>query len=165
LTQQLAELFRLAPPPAEPMRADWDEVEHDLGLRLPTDYKGLVDRYGDYEFGVFLRLLDPRTLAPTAREILDDEIPLRTEWPHQYPYLFHPEPGGLLGWATSRNGDWLCWLTDGDSGAWPVILWQRRPMWHHRHEVRATGFLHGWLTGRITTLVLPPAQESGRGNG
>ncbi|MEJ3744763.1 SMI1/KNR4 family protein [Actinomycetes bacterium KLBMP 9797] len=156
MSQQLPKLVRLVPPPAEPARPDWDEVERDLRLRLPTDYKGLVDRYGDREFGGFLRLLDPRVLALTAREILDDEAPLREqEDPAQYPYPFHPEPGGLLGWATTHNGDWLCWLTAGEPDAWPVVVWQRRPMWYHRHEAGAVGFLYGWLTGRVTSLVPP----------
>ena len=156
-----AELSRLIPAPiaGAGSTVGWGEIEGALGVRLPADYKRLVDCYGIAEFAGFLRLIVPQAMAAVAREVLEDEIPLREEWPDQYPYTFHPEPGGLLGWATTNNGGWICWLTEGEPDGWPIVVWARRPMWFHRHELGSAAFLCGWLTGRITSLVPPRHDE------
>ncbi|MGW7285085.1 hypothetical protein ACWGH4_06240 [Streptomyces sp. NPDC054847] len=42
MTNALARLFEIAPPPSEPRRKDWGRAERSLGVELPTDYKELV---------------------------------------------------------------------------------------------------------------------------
>ncbi|CAM5700953.1 Knr4/Smi1-like domain-containing protein OS=Streptomyces griseomycini OX=66895 GN=FHS37_005303 PE=4 SV=1 [Streptomyces griseomycini] len=53
-------LVRLCPPPAEPPPpVDWAQAERALGTALPTDYKQLVETYGDGIFDETIWLLVP----------------------------------------------------------------------------------------------------------
>src|SRR4051794_23736409 len=46
------ELTGLIPPPTSPVdaRGDWNSVESALGLKLPTDYKQIIEAYGTGRF-------------------------------------------------------------------------------------------------------------------
>ena len=48
----LSRLHALVPPPANPFYSsgDWSLVEQELGLRLPDDYKQLIESYGQGMF-------------------------------------------------------------------------------------------------------------------
>jgi hypothetical protein len=46
-------------PVEQPKVEDWERVERELGLQLPTDYKSLVTALGSGEFGVGLNLKNP----------------------------------------------------------------------------------------------------------
>ncbi len=116
------------PPSSVPI--DWSAVEDWLGLRLPTDYKRLADRYGPLDFGEYVWIHVPcvqrdrfdygewlrathREARIEARELSEAERP-----------VFHPEPGGLLAWGargaatyssgtprsppTPTGGPWWC---------------------------------------------------------
>lgn len=150
-------LRRLMPPPAEPLDPGepdgWPSIELQLGLRLPSDYKAFIAAYGSGKIAIFLnvynpfsdnhhiRLVEAAALDATAyREI-------RT-WEH-IPYPIHPEPGGLLAWGTTDDGDFLSWVTDpaSDPDAWPIAVSEvRGPGWY-RHPGPLVRFLHDWLSG------------------
>ncbi|MFE6024305.1 SMI1/KNR4 family protein [Streptomyces niveus] len=153
------DLVRLVPPPAEPLDAagDWARVEAALERELPADFKALVGRYGRGQFTDFITPLHPfgphDLLIPMARGLLAQESPFRDSHPDLCPYPFHPEPGGLLPWAGTDNGDRLCWLTDGAPDSWTVVAWNPRGSYYSAHDEGAVAFLHGWLTGRIHTPV------------
>ncbi|MEU7453077.1 SMI1/KNR4 family protein [Streptosporangium roseum] len=160
------ELVRLVPPPTEPVdaRGDWSEVEAALGLELPADFKTLVERYGR---GQFVDLITPLTpfgahdlLIQRAQQLLGRERSFREKYPDECPYPFYPEPGGLLEWAGTDNGDSLCWLTEGEPDSWRVVVWNPRSVAYDAHDIGAVEFLHGWLSGRITTPILPGEVEA-----
>jgi SMI1-KNR4 cell-wall len=153
------DLVRLVPPPVEPVdaRGDWGEVEVALGLKLPADFKTLIERYGGGEFVDFIGLMTPfgphESLVQSARALLDSQWPLREEFPDEYPYPFYPEPGGLLEWAGTAGAQRLCWLTDGEPDSWRVVAWGPRDGLYDTYDLGAVEFLHAWLSGRITTSV------------
>ncbi|MER5427016.1 SMI1/KNR4 family protein [Streptosporangium roseum] len=160
------ELVRLVPPPTAPVdaRGDWSEVEAALGLELPADFKSLVERYGR---GQFVDLITPLTpfgahdlLIQRAQQLLGRERAFREKYPDECPYPFYPEPGGLLEWAGTDNGDSLCWLTEGEPDSWRVVVWNPRSVAYDAHDIGAVEFLHGWLSGRITTPILPGGVEA-----
>ena len=153
------ELIHLAPPPTTPIGAygDWRQVESELGLTLPADFKHLIERYGLGQFVDFITPLTPfgphDLLLRSARGVLDSERSFRARNPDKSPYALYPEPGGLLEWAGTDNGDRLCWLTEGDPDQWTTIAWNQRSWRYDAFPLGATEFLHGWLTGQITTTV------------
>lgn len=162
------ELIRLVPPPAAPVhaRGDWQQVESSLGLGLPADFKQLIEHYGLGQFVDFITPLTPfgryDLLMRGIRDLQESERAFRafgtdedpyTSDPDASPYAIYPEPGGLLQWAGTDNGDLLCWLTEGDPDQWTTVAWNQRDQCHDAHPVGAVGFLHGWLTGRIVTTV------------
>lgn len=160
------DLVRLVPPPADPVDAagDWGRVEAALERELPADFKALVGRYGQGQFTDFITPLTPfgtpAPLIPTARRLLEQESRFRDSFPEQCPYPFYPEPGGLLPWAGTDNGDRLCWLTAGEPDSWTVVAWNPRGSYYSAHEQGAVAFLYGWLTGRVRTPVFGGPVES-----
>jgi hypothetical protein len=146
------DLVRRVPPPSTPIRpgADWDVVEAALGTPLPADFTELTRRYGAGEFCDLVFTHPPEHLVAQNRDILDEERDYRDDDPEDYPYPLHPEPGGILIWGGTSNGERLCWLTEGEPDAWPVVVWQPRGADWQLHRTGAVGFLEGWLSGRIT---------------
>ncbi|ROQ68659.1 SUKH superfamily protein [Streptomyces sp. 840.1] len=159
------DLTRLVPPPSQPRwgTGDWDGVEAALALELPSEFKRLAETYGAYHFSEFLTPLAPfgrrDLLVGPAKRLLDQERGFRKRNPEKCPYPFYPEPGGLLPWAGTDNGDRVCWLTDGKPDEWTVVCWNPRGWYYDAHPVGAVEFLVGWLSGDISTGVFPDAAE------
>ncbi|MGM1058962.1 SMI1/KNR4 family protein [Saccharothrix sp. Mg75] len=141
----IEELRRLAPPPAVPVAAP------PVDPPLPEDYRSLVETYGLGEFCDLIRL------ESDADDLLDYEREARADYPEYYPYPIHPEPGGLPPWGATSNGDLLCWRTEGEPDAWPVVVWGLRSAEFEEHPVGAAAFLAGWLAGRLKSELLPDA--------
>jgi hypothetical protein len=107
---------------------DWPAIESSLGLRLPDDYKLLVETFPDGQFQDLLRLNRPGDSNEPADEFLGyhawrlhDLRELRDRG-HRLAYPIHPEPGGLLPWASGPRSEPVFWLTGaGDPNAWPVV--------------------------------------------
>ena len=116
-TDCLTAVLQAFPPPADVPPADWDAVERQLGLRLPTSYKALCDAYGDVLLdprGAQLELLAPQATRPancfpdvalaenaSLRSRRSDQLasPESTAIPDLRDWRFFPEAGGLLPWA------------------------------------------------------------------
>jgi hypothetical protein len=150
------DLVRLVPPPRTPVHGhgDWAAAQRTLALTLPADYRALVAAYGLGQFGD-IGLLTPFAPATSqyadlvwqAGDILDRFRDARTDFPEDFPYPLHPEPGGLLQWAGTGNGVMLCWLTEGVPDAWPVVVFDFG-LHHERYDTGAVDLLHGQLSGR-----------------
>jgi hypothetical protein len=135
-----------------------------LGVALPTDYRELVPRYGSGVFCDHVVLLAPFglcTLLDHGVALLDDDREFRDGHDDldadDYLCPLHPEPGGLLVWATTTTGARLCWLTAGAPDDWPVIAWDPKGFEYEEHPPGAVAFLAGWLGGGVATDLLPPA--------
>jgi hypothetical protein len=71
------------------------------------------------------------------------------------PYVAFPEPGGLLPWGESNEGDIFCWKTgDPDPDKWPVALGSRSSTWDE-HEGGMLNYMVGLLRGDILPHGLP----------
>ncbi|WP_329020390.1 SMI1/KNR4 family protein [Streptomyces sp. NBC_00690] len=160
------DLTRLVPPPRSPVaaRGDWAQVESALGLALPADFMALVERYGTGQFVDFVTPLNPfgdgSPLLQWSRRILAEESESREEYPEEHPHPYYPEPGGLLMWAGTDNGDRLCWLTQGAPHTWRTVAWNPRGHGWSVHPFGAVAFLHHWLSGETAVQGLLPAPET-----
>ncbi|MFF4042068.1 SMI1/KNR4 family protein [Streptomyces sp. NPDC001816] len=127
-------LVRAVSPPADPVdaRGDWAEVEARLGVRLPGDYKQLVETYGWGEFCDYLYLRTPFGTSPYNRLERHD---------------------GLLVWGATMDADRLCWRTEADPDEWPVVV-RGRSTGREEFAPGAAGFVEGWVTGRVRSTVL-----------
>ena len=164
----IAELMALVAPPAAPVEAGspqgWAVIEEALRTVLPDDYKALVNRYGLGRFGGYAVPLNPFLRPPgylhlveSGRAVLEDYEAGRAEFPEFHPpFPAFPAPGGLLPWGRDENAGLLCWRTLGPPEAWTVVLLDS----HYSencvaHPVSATGFLAGWLSGRLEVRFWP----------
>ncbi|MEU0112257.1 SMI1/KNR4 family protein [Streptomyces bobili] len=150
-------LVSLVAPPAAPVDAqgNWTAVEAMLGIRLPPDYKRLVEAYGWGEFCDFLHLRTP--FGESRHNGIEWQRAHLTGSPERdrgrYPYPLHPAPGALLVWGTTMDADRLCWITDGAPEEWPVVVWSSEG-WYEAHLMGATDFLWGWTGGRLSSVLL-----------
>lgn len=162
------QLTRMVAPPSLPVGSggDWGYLEAELGTSVPADYIQLFEHYGRGKFVDFCRLLDPfgpvewrdvftaPSLVASARLLLDQQGPIRADFPDSYPYPLFPERGGLLQWAVTDNGDYLCWLTNGQPDNWQIIVWDSRRR-YEKYDIGAVDFLQRWFGGHIDSAILP----------
>jgi hypothetical protein len=159
----LNSLLAILPLPQSPVEVPttetWNATEMQLG-RLPEDYKSFVDRFGTGSVSGFLWILNPGSqnrhlnLLREKEPILSALRELR-ESGELCPYPLHPEPGGLLPFGKSDNGDALYWLTTGEPERWPIVVNAARDPAYERFECDMTDFLAGILTQRIRCSIFP----------
>lgn len=152
----------LLPPqnPAElPTTEDWNATERQI-CRLPEDYKDFVGRFGTGNVSGFIWILNPVSqhrylnLHAEIEPILGALRELR-ESGEACPYPLYPEPGGLLPFGKSDNGDALYWLTIGEPKRWPIVVNAARDEMYEKFECDMTDFLAGILTRRIRCSIFP----------
>ncbi|MFE2912300.1 SMI1/KNR4 family protein [Kitasatospora indigofera] len=157
--ERLAQL--LGAPDRRPAQVPWEDSAAVLdGLRLPADYRWLVDTYGEIrirsDFGIYGPRRDRggfaafRAYTADAYEQVElvHEEPRFPETPDRPPYEMLPEPGGLLPWGGDNRGNYVFWLTaDPDQDRWPVVVWiQDLELWDV-FPGGTTAFLAALITG------------------
>lgn len=120
-------LVELVAPPRRPTTVDWEAAERALGLAFPQGYRWLAETYGPGVFDDQLRLLVPGDtfldlVAKTADHAELNRFWLREPYPPPFPWLLHPEPGGLVAWADTVDRNALFWATKGPPEDWPVVV-------------------------------------------
>jgi hypothetical protein len=104
----------------------WRSVEESMGLQLPGSYKAMVDMFGASTWANFLHVLSPfdhrLNLQSIGNQILEADRETRESFPSSYPLPLYPEPGGLLPWATTDNGDTLYFITACEPDKWPIVI-------------------------------------------
>ncbi|MCC5474505.1 hypothetical protein [Streptomyces barringtoniae] len=79
---------------------------------------------------------------------------LKDQFPGKYPFPVWPEARGILPFATSPGGDFLCWLVDGPTDDRRLVLWPRDDS-QSRLNGGLLGTLVSWLTGELDEPGLP----------
>jgi hypothetical protein len=160
------DLYPILPRPSSPIETGsdelWLQVAEKIGTRLPIDYVSFINSYGTGSINDFLAVLNPFT-AHTYLNLLD-QMPrilsglreLRERYPEEYPYSLYFEPGGLLPWGLSDNGDIYCWLTRGGlPDLWVVVAIPRHASHLELFEMTMVKFIEGGLRGEIDSEALP----------
>jgi hypothetical protein len=162
----LESLIELLPPPGQPIEtgslADWLRIERVIGTKLPQDYKDYVNTYGSGRIG---NLLWP--YSPFSRNHflnLIDQIPITLDGirvmmgefgKEVCPYPLHPEPGGLLPWGGTDNGNTLFWQTTGNPAQWTIVIDDSDGIEYEHFQESTSDFLAKLLLGKITSNILP----------
>lgn len=157
---RLTRLVAIMPPPRTPTLPpgpdDWPSVERELGIGLPSDYKAFLATYGSGEINGLIDVASPSfgmirvRLSGFIHECL---ATLRAQRDAGMPgcYPIYPEPGGVLPWGGSGNGDLYCWKTEppDDPDRWPVVVHGRDSGEWVEHPGPLTGYLVDLLEQRI----------------
>ncbi len=154
-------LVKAVPPPARPFEAfkgPWEVIEADLCTPLPQDYKDFSRLYGYGRFMQFLGIHIPNTQNPNTRlewqaQVVRDGFLTLTE--EYCPYPMWPDPGGLLPFGGTDEGDEFFWLMCGPPDDWRVVVWDRGMGEFEVLDCDLTDFLAGLATGEILPKEFP----------
>lgn len=157
------QLERIVPPPECPIAAtgDWTSAEATIGATLPRDYQSLITRYGTGGFDGFLWILSPfaenryMNLISIGRQWIDAMDNAQRGWLPVPNLKLFPERDGMYPWATTDNGDVLCWLFDGTGFCNRIVVWAARETEWEVFESATVNFLTDLLTGRIKSQAFP----------
>ena len=165
----LASLYKLMPPPANPIetRGSWAEVEGALGTQLPEDFKGFIEHYGSGTIDHFISILNPFSIRPTLNLLEQSKRQLDTlrelhEFGEQNPFELYPAEGGLLPVAMTDNGDIIHWLTSGHRGEWTIVVNEARSPDYQQFACELTDFLTGIIDKSIVCRAFPATVFRGR---
>jgi hypothetical protein len=158
---EFSRLLRLMSPPATPIDSsgNWSAVEKQLTTRLPDDYKRFIEHYGTGRVAGLLWPLNPFSsnehlnLLKKAPVILDAERTLRDSFPKYHPWPLFPEPGGMLPWCSTDNGDYILWRTIGEPNEWTVFIYEVRGIVRQDYSIGMAAFLYHWLNGEIELRI------------
>ncbi|SDT83095.1 hypothetical protein SAMN05216371_7908 [Streptomyces sp. TLI_053] len=123
----LDDLVRLfGPPPGRAVAAnDWAEVEDYVGSALPGEFKAFLDAYGTGLVCGELVVFHPRGSSPLLDRMRGIHESFGRSWrrdPADYPFRFHPAPGGLISWGYDYGGDeHFFWPCDPDPDRWKIV--------------------------------------------
>jgi hypothetical protein len=152
-------LMAVIPPPVEPSCAflgPWEPIEAELGTALPPDYKDLVRVYGSGYYMEFFGIKVPRCPNPNSR--LETQVPILCATffdRDELVYPLWPDPGGLVPFGCTDNGDILFWLPRGAPEDWGVAVWDRGLWKFETFECDLTVFIAGLATGEIIPEAFP----------
>jgi hypothetical protein len=165
----LETLLDALPTPAHPVETvdadQWETFELITGITLPDDYKAYLRVFGTGIIGGVITPHNPFCKRPlwkihyTCRDWMRESAGIH-KYKHLYgeqtfPYAIYPEPGGVLPWGETDNGDRLFWLTTGLPNEWTILMNEVRSSDFELFECSMTEFLRGLITGDIQSDIIP----------
>lgn len=163
MASPLAELEALIPPTRHSLSEhDWTAIEQRLRLRLPADYKRLVEAYGLGSFDRFIWILQPTEtnqhldLFRQRKTRLDALRVLQADG-EVSPFGIEADHEALVPWAITDNGDVCYWVTDEskEPEEWTVAVNEARgPRWE-TFEGSASAFLLGVISRSLGVGLFP----------
>jgi len=162
-------LLEIMPRPLLPIEMvdtrDWEIYELTTGIILPDDYKAYLSVYGTSIIGGIITPYNPFcrraawkpscTCRHWMRQALGIQAAKHTFGEATFPYALYPEPGGVLPWGSTDDGDQLFWLTNGEPNTWTMLINEVRSSHFQTFDYSMTEFLHAWLEGAIESDIIP----------
>ncbi|GAA4574444.1 hypothetical protein GCM10023176_41450 [Micromonospora coerulea] len=145
---------------AERRLIDWEFVRRETGVVLPSDFVALAEAYPPFTVDDFLGLHIPSAgeeqyFVRGLQEGLRNLSELRDAgMSHGHPP--YPEPGGLLPWGDSAEGDTFYWRTTGaEAESWTVLIASHNDDWCE-YDGSLTSYLAAKVRGTVPPDGLPP---------
>jgi hypothetical protein len=150
---------------AEPRAVRWEVLKQELGVELPPDFRAFAEAYPRLEFDDFLlvHLPEPGNESSFIATVRGAAKVVRhlSESGDAKGYVPFPEPGGLLEWGSSNEGDSFYWRTWSVSPAeWPVVVSGRNDDWSE-YAIGAVDFLAAIYRRDLVVPGLPSADFPG----
>jgi len=120
-------LQTLVVPPESPQtgEGDWKSVEDFLGISFPRDYKKFISFYGQGTLQSFMHIWSylGKHDAKDVIENVTAEYKYDLEKGYEIEFKPYPEPGCLIPFASTNDGNYLNWRTDGEPDSWCVVAY------------------------------------------
>jgi hypothetical protein len=145
-TRSIETLRQLVAPPEHPLYNDgkWEAVENDLGVQLPTEYKYLMETFGQGEFvgqvvcsGLFIASY----LGPCRPSERGEGFSAYFRTIDPIPYALYPDNPGLLGFGSYGDKDTIAWNTTGTPERWNIIYHDPETGFHDLHDMTFIEFV------------------------
>lgn len=159
---ELSALRAVCEPPAVPAPTSytWEDVEREVGFRLPKDYKDLVEVYGRGGFARFLHVFQPDSTFPAIDvrvapiEILET---LRSFEGPGSPVPDDLDLRMLFPIAVSDNGNYVFWRMDPCEvpELWDIAVNEPRGDRWYFFKGNLTTFLAAVLSGDRVVSMFP----------
>lgn len=166
---ELEKLFKIAPPPKVRLGAgspqQWEDLEQKFDLKFPNDFKEFVAAYGAGRFVDFFGVANPFYTSDgdiSFQEFVHlrtrDMAAAKDSYPETAISLpVYPQKGGLFPWGYTDNGETICWLTQGNASAWPIVSLEVGYLKNYeKFELTMVEFIQKWLTKEILVTTLTP---------
>jgi hypothetical protein len=156
--------------------AAWNALEGYLGSELPPDYKAFLDAYGSGMVANTLIVTHPACEPDAVAKQMRTQQSFTTQYDEamqsgavegEFPYPFHPVPGGLIYWGNGGEDDINHFFLPcaQDPAEWKIVsLLHDHP--HRASDASFTAFVLELVTRWITPLsedeweaLLPPQRE------
>jgi|GEM_PF-1836111 len=160
-------LLQIMPAPLSALGSNpelWPQVESNLGLALPTDYKRFIDLYGAGMVFDELFIVSPFTKTNTLAKpdyltswALQEGAEYRechNRFPEECPFPIYPDAGGLLAIGGDQTCNSLFYRTEGTPDEWPLVLYDDDYFNYETYEESVTGFLVRWIRGDLHSGIL-----------
>ncbi|HEY9369368.1 SMI1/KNR4 family protein [Streptomyces sp.] len=136
--------------------APWIELERELGIEFPADFREIVDAYGSIQINAQLYLKHPagHLLHDLGTMIRGDVELWREEDMAEFlPSPVGPNAGELMPVATATTGEAVFLrIPDDPSSPWRVVVQEMdSPAWT-LYEMTFSDWLLAYLKGRDVTL-------------
>lgn len=152
----------MVPPPSSPRNVptseEWEQYEATLGTPFPSDYKQIINTYGEGWFADWIYLAPPKKILerlkcqPSYLELC------LSDWDE--PYDLFPVASGLLFCGMDDGNSFFTWQTKGSPDTWTLINFPNRAYEGSEAILNCTWLelLVGWFQGEIKN------PRHGRGN-
>ncbi|URZ02827.1 SMI1/KNR4 family protein [Clostridium felsineum] len=147
---------------------EWNAIETQVGIRLPSDYKDFINEYGTGSINEFMWILTPFdedeyvNFGKRGEEISKAYIESKANNPEYFKHEVFPTKGGILPWGYTENGDELYWLTVGASDEWHVIVYESRSSDYYEYNMGMVQFIYELVSGKLVCPAFPddfPGEE------
>ena len=110
------------PPPTNPIYGgliNWHDIESNFNIKLPRDYKELIEVYGSGAVDNFVWLLNPisnnkNLNFDTVDYIYSSYQVMKDLFPDDFTRPKFPNKLSFFPWAVTDNGDTFVWIVDHD---------------------------------------------------
>ncbi|WP_186946741.1 SMI1/KNR4 family protein [Undibacterium hunanense] len=160
----IEEILKILSPPDKPLDAphvgEWIAAEEKLEHSFPSDYKEFVEKFGEGKIDNFLHIFTPFSKNENFNLIMQRDVQSKVlkelkSYDETIPYPILPEPGGLLPFAATDNGDVLFWKTSGIADKWTIVVnAARSPDWKE-YDMSMAEFLLQLLRRRLHCEIFP----------
>ena len=146
-------------PMCQGKKNSWEEVEKEIGLIFPEDYKVFIDSHGEGAINEFLWILSPFSKNENLNSIEKFEsmreayISMQRQFPEQCPFHFYDGKSGLFPWGITDNGDELYWNFKGDT--LEVLVYEARYARNISYTMGMEEFLCKLLKREIECPIFP----------
>jgi hypothetical protein len=140
---------------------EWEKIENNIRMELPSDYKLFVSSYGSGVIDNFLWILNPfiknenLNLLKKINIIINAYKESKKKFPKEFLHEVYPKKGGLFPWAITDNGDEIYWKMDGNPDKWSIIIYATRSFNFIEFKMSMIEFLCNLLTNKIKCNIFP----------